>query len=81
MQFTDFVADPLATIGALYDQLGMVLTRRPKADAGVPAAQPRRRRRRRHRYTFADTGLDADELRERSRAYQERFGVASEPLA
>ena len=33
------------------------------------------------RYTFADTGLDADVLRERSRAYQEFFDVPSEPVA
>ena len=32
------------------------------------------------RYSFADTGLDADELRERGRGYQEYFGVPSEPV-
>ena len=32
------------------------------------------------RYTFADTGLDADALRERARPYQERFDVLSEPV-
>jgi hypothetical protein len=32
------------------------------------------------RYRWADTGLDADALRERARAYQERFGVPSEPV-
>jgi hypothetical protein len=32
------------------------------------------------RYHFADTGLDADELRPRVAAYQERFGVATEAL-
>ena len=32
------------------------------------------------RYRFADTGLDADELRRRSARYQERFGVVSEPV-
>ena len=32
-----------------------------------------------HRYSFADTGLDAGELRERSRRYQEFFDVRSEP--
>jgi hypothetical protein len=33
-----------------------------------------------HRYSFADTGLDEGELRERARRYQEYFGVPSEPL-
>lgn len=32
------------------------------------------------RYRWADTGLDAGELRERVRAYQERYDVPSEPL-
>jgi hypothetical protein len=32
------------------------------------------------RYRFEDTGLDADVLRERATRYQERFGVASEPV-
>jgi hypothetical protein len=31
-------------------------------------------------YTFAETGLDAGELRERARRYQEYFDVPSEPL-
>ena len=31
------------------------------------------------RYRWSDTGLDADELRERARPYQERYGVPSEP--
>jgi len=32
------------------------------------------------RYRFADTGLDADVLRERAARYQDRFGVVSEPV-
>ena len=32
------------------------------------------------RYTFADTGRGAEELRARAQPYQERFGVASEPV-
>ena len=34
-----------------------------------------------HHYTWADTELDLDEWRERSRKYQEYFGVESEDLA
>jgi hypothetical protein len=33
----------------------------------------------RHAYTFADTGLDAGEWRERARRYQQYFDVPSEP--
>ena len=32
------------------------------------------------RYTWADTGLDAGEVREQVRGYQERYGVPDEPL-
>ena len=75
------MADPFATIGAVYDQLGVDLTaeaeRRMRAflathpgDGGGGGS----------RYTFADTGLDADELRERGRDYQEFFEVPSEPI-
>jgi hypothetical protein len=81
VQFTDFVADPLATIGALYDQLGLELS--AETEARMRAfldAHPGDGGGGGRRYTFADTGLDADALRQRSRPYQERFGVPSEPL-
>ncbi len=81
VQFTDFVADPLATIGALYDQLGMELTAEAEARMRTFLAEhPGDGGGGGGRYTFADTGLDPDELRARSRAYQEHFGVASEPV-
>jgi hypothetical protein len=79
VQFADFMTDPFATIGAVYDRLGIELT----ADAetrmraflaehpGEAVGQ---------RYTWADTGLDAGALRERARRYQERFEVPSEPV-
>jgi hypothetical protein len=81
VQFTDFVADPFATIATVYDTLGIELTadaeKRMRAfldthpgDGGGGGT----------RYSFADTGLDADSLRERSSAYQERFAVPSEPV-
>jgi hypothetical protein len=33
------------------------------------------------RYSWADTGLDAEQLREQVVGYQQRYGVATEPLA
>ena len=82
VQFTDFVADPLAAIGGIYDGLGRELTIETEGrmrafleahagDGGGAAAK---------RYTWADTGLDAEELRSRAEPYQERFGVRSEPV-
>ncbi|HWE70302.1 MAG TPA: sulfotransferase [Acidimicrobiales bacterium] len=81
VQFSEFVDDPFSTIHSLYAALGRELTgvteKRMRAflagnpgDGGGGGA----------RYRFADTGLDADELRQRSARYQERFGVVSEPV-
>ena len=81
VQFASFMADPFATISSVYDVLGLELTadaeRRMRAfldahpgDGGGGGS----------RYRFVDTGLDAAELRARSRSYQEYFDVPSEPV-
>ena len=81
VHFSEFVDDPFSTINQLYAALGRELTGETEqrmrtflasnpGDGGGGGA----------RYRFADTGLDADELRERSARYQERFGVVSEPV-
>jgi hypothetical protein len=81
VQFLDFLADPISTVGAIYRRLGLELSaeteRRMRAflqqhpgDGGGESG----------RYNFAATELDAAELRERAGPYQARFGVASEPL-
>ena len=79
VQFADFMRDPFATIRSLYGRLDRELT---------PTAEQRMRD---HlaahpgdggggRYSWADTGLDADQLREQVSAYQDRYGVPTEPL-
>jgi hypothetical protein len=81
VQFTDFMADPFATIGAVYDALGIEYSVTAEARMrDYLAANPGDGGGGGSRYSFADTGLDADELRERGRAYQEYFGVTSEPV-
>jgi hypothetical protein len=77
--FADFIADPFATIHRLYDALGRELT--PVAEQRMRdflAAHPGDRGG--ARYTWADTGLDADEVRAQVAGYQERFGVPTEAL-
>jgi hypothetical protein len=77
--FADFKADPFATIRKLYAALGRELT---------PVAEQRMRDflvahpgdGGGARYTWSDTGLDAAEVREQVREYQERFGVPTEAL-
>jgi Sulfotransferase family len=77
VQFTDFVKDPWNTIRGIYQKLGREL--RPEAEQKMReflAAHPGDGGR--GRYTWADTGLNADEVRERVRAYQERYDVPTE---
>jgi hypothetical protein len=78
--FADFLADPMAVVHTVYDRLGIELT--PEAARAMRAflhANPREKHGG-HRYSWADTGLDSGELRERTRSYQEFFGVPDEPL-
>jgi hypothetical protein len=80
LHFGAFMADPFATIRTVYDRLGLELGAESEARmrdflAGHPSDQHGT-----HRYSLADTGLDAGELRERARRYQEYFDVPSEPL-
>ncbi len=79
-QFADFMADPFATIGRVYDMLGFELT--PDAEARMRAflAQNPRDKFGKHVYTWADTQLDEGEWRARSQRYQDYFEVPSEVL-
>jgi phosphatidylethanolamine-binding protein (PEBP) family uncharacterized protein len=80
VQYKSFATDPIATVAAAYDRLGLAFT----ADAeskmrGFLAAQPAHEHGG-HHYTFAQTGLDEKVLRERTARYQDYFGVPNEPL-
>lgn len=80
MQYQSFAADPIATVGAVYDQLGLAFT----ADAETRMrnfldAQPAHEHGG-HHYTFAQTGLNEEALRERTARYQNYFDVPNEPL-
>ena len=81
VQFSAFLADPIATIRQIYLALGRDLDDHTEqamrrfldqnpGDGGGGGT----------RYRFADTGLDADVLRERAAAYQDYFHVESEPI-
>ncbi len=79
VQFTDFMSDPWATIKAIYASLGRELSTEAATKmrdflADHPGDGGR------GRYTWSDTGLDAGEVRDRVRAYQERYAVQTEEL-
>jgi len=81
VQFAEFLADPFTTIGAVYDALGLEFSAEAESRMRAFLAEhPGDGGGGGSRYTFADTGLDADVLRERGRDYQEYFGVPSEPV-
>jgi hypothetical protein len=79
-QFASFMADPLATIATIYDRLGLELTAEAEGRMRSFLAAHPQDEHGGHRYTFAATGLDEGELRERTKAYQDHFEVPSEPL-
>ena len=79
VQYRDFMNDPWTTIKDIYQRLGRQL--RPDAAQKMRdflAAHPGDGGR--GRYTWSDTGLDAGEVRERVRAYQDRYAVPTEQL-
>jgi hypothetical protein len=78
LQFREFVADPFTTIHQVYDRLGLELTAESETRMRDFLARNPADSHGTHSYSFADTGLDAGELRERARRYQEYFDVPSE---
>lgn len=79
VHFADFINDPWTTIRGIYQKLGRELT--PGAEQRMRdflAAHPGDGGR--GRYTWSDTGLIAEEVRERVSAYQERYAVPTEQL-
>ena len=80
VQFAAFMADPFATIRAIYDRLGLELTDATERAMRAFLASHGQDAYGTHRYTFAATGLDEGALRERARRYQEYFDVPSEQL-
>jgi hypothetical protein len=81
VQFADFMSDPFASIGAIYDRMGVPFT----ADVeqrmrDFLAAHPGDGDGSGTRYRFADTGLDERDLCLRASGYQDYFGVPSEEV-
>jgi hypothetical protein len=80
IHYAAFMRDPMTTIRSIYDHMGADLV--PEVEErmrGFLAAHPADKHGT-HHYGFADTGLDPDAVRERSRRYREHFGVPDEPF-
>ena len=81
VQFAAFMADPFTVIREIYERLGLELTDEAEQRMRRFLAEHPADAHGGHRYSFADTGLDAGELRERSKRYQDYFDVPSERLS
>jgi len=80
IQYQTFAADPIAAVATAYDQLGLAFTAEAEARMrAFLAAQPPHEHGG-HHYTFSQTGLDENALRERTARYQNYFNVPNEPL-
>jgi hypothetical protein len=77
VQFVAFMADPFATIRAIYDRLGLELTREAETRMRAFLAANPQDKHGRHHYTFGESGLDEGEWRERVRHYQQYFDIPS----
>ncbi len=78
VHYADLMQRPFETLAGIYDHFGLEFA--SEAETRMRAylnAKPKGRHGA-HAYDFADTGLDADQERERFRAYYERYGVAVE---
>jgi hypothetical protein len=78
LNFAAFMADPFATIRSVYDRLGLELGAGSEARMRDFLARNPPDLHGTHRYSWDDTGLDAGELRERARPYQDYFDVPTE---
>ena len=78
--FGDFVSDPMNVVRTIYERLEIELTdAAERAMRSFLAANPQEKHGG-HKYSFADTGLDAGLLRERTRAYRDFFDIPEEAL-
>ena len=81
IRYQDIRADLIGGVARIYDEIGLELTADAEARMrSFLAAHPGDQGGSLKRYSFADTGLDEAELRERARPYQDFFDVESEPL-
>jgi hypothetical protein len=67
-------------VHAIYERLGIELTAEADGAMRTFLAENPQEKHGGHSYSFADTGLDAGALRERTRSYQEFFDVPDEAL-
>jgi hypothetical protein len=78
--YDEFMAEPISQMRRVYDFLDVDFTDDVATRMRAFLADNAVDKHGRHHYSFADTGLDERELRERARRYTEFFDVAPEPM-
>lgn len=81
VQFATFRKDPVATVSAIYQHLGLELKDQVAADMQHFLDQGNEtERHNKHNYTLADSGLDAERERARFADYQQAYDIPLEPF-
>jgi hypothetical protein len=80
MHFGEFLRDEVAMVRRIYDHFGLVFSEEAENRMRKFLAANPQNRHGAHRYTLFAAGLDAATERRRFAAYQERFGIESEPV-
>ena len=81
IRYQDIRHDLVGAVARIYDEIGLELTAEAESRMrAFLAVHPGDQAGSLKRYSFAETGLDEGEFRARAAAYQEFFGVESEPL-
>jgi len=78
VRYADLVRDPVGTVRRLYEGWGLPFDEPLAARIRQRLAGRQHGQRGAHRYSFADTGLDLAEQREKFAAYLQRYGVPAE---
>jgi hypothetical protein len=78
VRYRDLVAEPLATVAALYRRLGRTLSAEAEARMRAFLAERRHQKRGGHEYAFETTGLDRETERAKYAAYLARYQIPSE---
>ena len=79
MHFSEFIRDEIGMVRRIYQHFGLELTLDAEERMRRFLRENPRDKHGAHRYRLEDAGRDAATERERYRAYQERFGIESEP--
>ncbi len=80
VQFEEFMADHFGTIRRIYDRWDVELTPGVEARMRAFLDDHGREKHGKHLYSFADTGLDEGEIRERAQRYIDYFDVPVEAM-